>query len=360
MKKLKVELGKRSYPIFVGPGILGQIGEMYQLFGLGAKAAIIMDTNVQELHYETLAQGFEFLDELRPIVLDPGEASKQLRTAEQIITELLEAGFDRNCAVIGFGGGVIGDLAGFVASIYKRGVPLIQVPTTLLAQVDASVGGKTGVNHPLGKNMIGTFYQPKLIWADLTVLATLPKREMICGLAEIVKYGVIRDADLFAFVEDKLDQIFAFDSAVLESIVHRCCEIKAEIVAKDERETGLRMILNFGHTIGHALEAATNYTRFNHGEAVLLGMLAETKMAVEMKLISTSEFDRIRTLISNIWPAKDLNKIDSAAILQCISRDKKVLDGQLRFVLPKQIGEGGITDGPKADTIEAGIQFILS
>ncbi|MFQ5770868.1 MAG: 3-dehydroquinate synthase [bacterium] len=361
MIKLKVDLGERSYPIFIGSGILQKLGEMYQLYGFGQQVALITDMNVQKLYGPVLSRSFEgVISQVETIVLPPGEKSKSLSTVDKIITKMLEAGCDRNATVIAFGGGVIGDVAGFAASIYKRGVPLIQVPTTLLAQVDASVGGKTGVNHPLGKNMIGTFYQPKMVWMDLEVLKTLPKREIVCGLAEIIKYGIIWDGNLFALVEENLDKILALDIALLEETIKRCCEIKAAIVAKDEKESGLRMILNFGHTVAHALEAAVGYKKISHGEAVLLGMLAESKMAVDSKFLSSEEFNRIKNLILQISRVNKIKIVNENEIFKFMKSDKKALQGDLRFVLPKRIGEVLIVDNLEAREIKSGIKFIRS
>jgi 3-dehydroquinate synthase len=359
MIKLKVDLGERSYPIFIGTGILQKLGEMCQLYGFGQQVVLITDTNVQKLYAPVLARNFKgVINQVETVVLPPGEKSKSLATVDKIITKMLEAGCDRNVTVLAFGGGVIGDVAGFAASIYKRGVPLVQVPTTLLAQVDASVGGKTGVNHPLGKNMIGTFYQPKMVWMDLDVLKTLPGREIVCGLAEIIKYGIIRDGDLFTLVEENLDKILTLDPALLEEIIKRCCEIKAAIVAKDEKESGLRMILNFGHTVGHALEAAAGYKKISHGQAVLLGMLAESKIAVNSKVLSSEEFRLIKNLILLISRANKIKMVNENEIFKFMKSDKKALQGDLRFVLPKRIGEVFIVDNLQAKEIKSGIKFI--
>ncbi|MFQ5825002.1 MAG: 3-dehydroquinate synthase [bacterium] len=359
MINLKVELGNRTYPIFIGSGILEKLGEMFKLYGFGQQVIVVTDTNVQKLYAQVLTSGFNnVVNFFEIIALPPGENSKSLSTIEKIITKMLALGCDRNVTILAFGGGVIGDIAGFTASIYKRGVTFIQVPTTLLAQVDASVGGKTGVNHPLGKNMIGTFYQPKLVWIDLEVLKTLPKREILCGLAEIIKYGVVWDADLFCVVENNLEKILALDLPLLEEIVKCCCEIKAAIVAKDEKESGLRMILNFGHTVGHALEAAMGYKKINHGEAVLLGMLAESKIALQAGQLNVKDFNRIQTLISIFNLKNHLKYVGSGDLFNFMKKDKKAIAGKLRFVLPKKIGEVYVADLVRWNAIAAGIETI--
>ncbi|MFQ5707355.1 MAG: 3-dehydroquinate synthase [bacterium] len=361
MIKIKVDLAERSYPIFVDAGNLRKLGEMYQLYGLGRKAVVVSDATVDSLYGKALSAGFKGLGvQLRSIVLPAGEHTKSLRTIENIITEMLEYGCDRDSAVIGFGGGVIGDIAGFAASIFKRGVPFVQVPTTLLAQVDASVGGKTGVNHALGKNLIGTFYQPRLVWMDLEMLKTLPTREILCGLGEIIKYGVIWDATLLTLVEENLDKIRSLDRDIVQEIVKRCCEIKAEIVSQDEKEAGLRMILNFGHTVGHALEAATDYNVLNHGEAVLLGMLAESKIALAAGHLSAPDFERIHNIIAKVDLQIDLEGVTVASVVEFIKTDKKRLAGRPRLVLPRAVGEVFVVDNLDRRTIKKGIAFVLS
>ncbi len=360
MLNIKVELGERSYPIFIGSGILGKLGEVLKLYGFGQQTVVVTDTTVQRLYGPILSKSFRGkVRDYEIITVPPGEKSKRISNVEKIITQMLEANYDRNATVLAVGGGVIGDLAGFTASIYKRGVPFIQVPTTLLAQVDASVGGKTGVNHPLGKNMIGTFYQPKIVWIDLDVLKTLPGREILCGLAEIIKYGVIWDADLFGIVENKFEQIFTLELSVLEQIVKRCCEIKAEIVAKDEREGGLRMILNFGHTVAHAIEAAKGYKKINHGEAVLLGMVAESKMALDAGYLKRGDFNRIQTLVSKFNLKPRLKNVTKNELFDFMKSDKKALRGNVRFALPKKIGEAFVTDNIERKVIRAGINYLL-
>ncbi|MFQ5676437.1 MAG: 3-dehydroquinate synthase [bacterium] len=356
MNRLKVDLGKNSYPIFIGNGILQNLGEMLKLYNFADHAVVVTDSNVKKQYGDVLAKTLEnAVDSVDVIDVLPGEKSKTLRTIDRIITRMLEFGCDRNSVVLACGGGVVGDIAGFAASIFKRGVACVQVPTTLLAQVDSAIGGKTGVNHALGKNLLGTFHQPKMVWSDLAVLQTLPKREVICGLAEIIKYGVIGDMALFESVEQNLERIIGLDLELLQTIVTRCSEIKADVVAKDEKESGLRMSLNFGHTIGHALEAQIGYKKISHGEAVLLGMQAESRMAVELQILAKEEFERISVLVSGFGLGAIFSSIDIRALDQFMKVDKKATGGKLKFVLPRKIGEVDILEDVPADVIRKGI-----
>ncbi|MFQ5640283.1 MAG: 3-dehydroquinate synthase [bacterium] len=340
MINLKIELQERSYPVFIGNNILEKFGEMFELYGLGPQAVVITDSNVWKLYGKTLTESFRD-DRLRErfIICAPGEKSKSLQTVENIITKMLELNCDRETCVLAFGGGVIGDLAGFVAAIFKRGLPLVQVPTTLLAQVDSSIGGKTGVNHALGKNLVGAFYQPKVVWSDLTLLHSLPRRELLCGLGEIIKYGVIKDGGLFSLVEENLERVFLLDHELLAKVVQRCCEIKAAVVTEDELDLGQRMILNFGHTIGHALETAVGYKKLVHGEAVLLGILVESRMALELGMLKDNDFERIRAFVKKLDLGKRIKGIEKRRLFQAIEMDKKKTGGRLRFVLPTSIGQ---------------------
>ena len=360
MNKILVELGKNAYPVFIGEGILENLGEMLNLYNLSGQVVVISDLNVHKHYGEALTKSLNFSKKSSHLIfIHGGERSKSFRTIEKILTQMLELGCDRNSVVLAFGGGVVGDIAGFVASVYKRGIPYLQVPTTLLAQVDSSLGGKTGVNHPLGKNMIGTFYQPKMVWTDLTVLQTLPKREIVCGLGEIIKYGVIKDAELFKLVEDRLHEIVALDLELLQEIVLRCCQIKAGIVAEDEKETGPRMVLNFGHTIGHALEAEMGYKKISHGEAVLLGMLVESRMALNLNILDIGDFQRIERLISRFELSGKLNRVEVGRLLKFIKADKKSSSGHTKIVLPRKIGEVEIVDEVSEDLIRSSLAPIL-
>ncbi len=334
---------------------------MLKLYNFSRQVVVITDSNVSKHHEEALSKSLNTsLKSFELITIPAGEKSKSLRTIGKIVTQMLKLGCDRQTAMLAFGGGVVGDITGFVASIYKRGVPYLQIPTTLLAQVDASVGGKTGVNHPLGKNMLGTFYQPKLVWTDLKLLRTLPKKEIVCGLGEIIKYGIIKDGELFELVAENLEKILALDLELLQGIVMKCCRIKAEIVAEDEKENGLRMILNFGHTIGHALEAELGYKKISHGEAVLLGMLAESKIALSLKMLNKEEFLRIEGLIAKFNLSDKLKNIDLKRLLQFIGSDKKAASGRIRFVLPRKIGEVKIVEDIESSVIESAVKYVFS
>ena len=346
MESLKVELGKRSYYIKIGQGILKGIGDEIKAFDLSPKAALVSNPTVYRLY------GKEVLESLRSsgleveVVLIPdGEQYKEFFWAYYILGRLLSAGLDRKSAIFALGGGVIGDIAGFVASIYMRGISCVQIPTTLLSQVDSSVGGKTGVNHPLGKNMIGTFYQPRLVWIDVESLKSLPEREFLAGMAEVIKYGVIWDEEFFSFLEENRQGILTKKQDLLVQMIKRCCEIKAEVVSRDERESGLRAILNYGHTVGHAIEALTGYTRYLHGEAVSIGMVYEAEIARELGLLEQPIVERLKNLINSYgMPAELQQTLSSEQMIKAMQIDKKAVSGRLRFVLPERIGKVVITD----------------
>ncbi|MCL4476735.1 MAG: 3-dehydroquinate synthase [Nitrospirae bacterium] len=339
MQEIRVELGERSYGIFIDAGMLKDLGEKVK--GINpSRVAVISNPTVYGLYGAVVSDSLKRAGLDAPLVLIPdGEGYKELLWAYYLFGELLKQRLDRASALIALGGGVIGDITGFVASTYMRGISFIQVPTTLLAQVDSSVGGKTGVNHPLGKNMIGTFYQPRLVWADISTLQSLPKREFLAGIAEVIKYGVIWDEALFRFLEDNREKILNLDRHALEHIIKRSCEIKAEVVSRDEREGGLRAILNYGHTIGHALEAATGYTSYLHGEAVAVGMYLETRLSSLLGLMDTKETERIRDLIRSYGlPSEMPQDMDAEKILSSMRLDKKAVAGELKFILPERIG----------------------
>jgi len=361
MNKLLVELGGNSYPIFIGENILEKLGEMLKLYNFSRQVVVITDSNVNKHHGKALTKGLHSsLKSFELITIPSGERSKSFRTTEEILTQMLELGCDRQTVILAFGGGVVGDISGFVASIYKRGVPYLQIPTTLLAQVDASVGGKTAINHPLGKNMVGTFYQPQMVWTDLKLLRTLPKKEIVCGLGEIIKYGIIKDSEFFKLVAENLETILALDLELLQEVVINCCRIKAEIVTEDEKEAGHRMILNFGHTIGHALEAEMGYKNICHGEAVLLGMLAESKIALSLKMLNKEDFLRIEGLIAKFNLSDKLKNIDLKRLLQFIGSDKKAESGRIRFVLPRKIGEVEIVEDIESSVIKSAMKYVFS
>jgi 3-dehydroquinate synthase len=272
---------------------------------------------------------------------------------------MLKFGCDRQTGVIALGGGVVGDLAGFAAATFMRGIEFVQAPTTLLAQVDASIGGKVGVNHSLGKNMIGAFHQPRLVWIDTATLSTLPPREIICGLAEIVKHALIHDRDCFSFLETHLPLLLQLDHEALTKTIHRSCEIKAEIVAMDEREAGRRALLNFGHTVGHALEAAAHFRRLRHGEAVLLGMMAEAYISRESGLLAGDVFTRIENFFTRVPLKARLGGIDISIVEQSMAFDKKAKQGQLRMVLLRDIGDATLTASWPREKLQMAIQYAL-
>lgn len=342
METLLVDLGERSYPIELGWDTLEQLGSHLRRLVPAKTCMVISNHIVMDIYGDSLLAGLKKAGFLPETFLIPdGERAKSIDTAVQIYDALIANDFERNSPIIALGGGVVGDMAGFVAATYMRGVPFIQVPTTLLAQVDSSVGGKVGVNHQEGKNLIGCFYQPRLVWIDLKSLISLPMRELRAGMAEIVKYGVIQDEVFFRFLEDKGQQMFQLEKPIVSKIVRHSCQIKAQIVARDEQEIGIRALLNYGHTFGHVLETLTNYAEYRHGEAVAIGMIIATKIALAMGICrDKSVLDRQLALLSAFglpteWP----EEIDKNRILDVIMHDKKVRGGSLRLVLPVAIGE---------------------
>ncbi|GAB6184035.1 3-dehydroquinate synthase [Thermodesulfovibrio hydrogeniphilus] len=341
MEKIRVELGERSYEILIDSNILASISERLLRFSIGKKIAVISNPTVSELYAEKVLtslkkEGFDPYF----ILIPDGEVYKDYFWAYHILTKLLELGFDRKSALIALGGGVIGDITGFVASLFMRGISYIQIPTTLLAQVDSSVGGKTAVNHPLGKNMIGTFWQPCLVWIDVGVLDTLPEREYLSGLAEVIKYGIIWDSEFFDFLEKNREKISKRDKSVLIEIVKRSCEIKAEVVSKDERESGLRAILNYGHSIGHAIETLTGYKSYLHGEAISIGMVYEAKLSNLLGFLDKDSFEKIRKIFKDYGlPVEIPPVLDSTSIIKTMLLDKKNIHGRIRMVIPESIGK---------------------
>jgi 3-dehydroquinate synthase len=354
MEKIRVSLADRSYDIFIGTNILKKIKDNIKSFGLSPKIAIVSNPTVFSLYGKTVLStikkaGFDALT----VIIPDGEVYKDHLWLEHIYKELLTHKLDRASALIALGGGVVGDITGYAASTYMRGISYIQIPTTLLAQVDSSVGGKTGINHKLGKNMIGTFWQPRLVWIDVDTLKTLPKKELVAGIAEVIKYGVIYDEELFHTLETQKDKILKLDRNVLVHIIKRSCEIKADVVSKDERESGLRSILNFGHTIGHAIETATDYKKYLHGEAVALGMCLEARLSQELKFIDKKAVVRIKNLVDSFGlPSTLPTDIDMTRILASMQLDKKAVAGALKFVLPERIGSVRIEKGIKQQTIK--------
>ncbi|HTI99852.1 MAG TPA: 3-dehydroquinate synthase [Dongiaceae bacterium] len=336
-----VSLGKRSYDIQIGPGLLARLGRECARLNLGRRCAVVTDTNVARRYARpalaALRQaGFEPVQ----ITVPAGETAKSLKTVQSGYDQLAAHRLERKSFIVALGGGVVGDLAGFLAATYLRGVPFVQVPTTLLAQVDSSVGGKVGVNLKAGKNLVGAFYQPRLVLADLATLATLPVREFRAGVAEVIKYGIIYDAPLFARLERDLPRLLRRETKPLTGVIARCCEIKAEVVAQDETETGLRAILNFGHTIGHGLENSSGYGKYLHGEAIAIGQVAAARLSTALLGLPAAEADRIAALFQRTGlptrvalPAAKRKKLFAAMQL-----DKKVSGGEIKFVLARKIG----------------------
>ncbi|RDV26704.1 3-dehydroquinate synthase [Alteromonas aestuariivivens] len=350
MSSLTVELGERSYPIQIEAGLLDQAG-FFVPYIKGPLAVIVTNETVAPLYLDKVraACGDKHVE---TIILPDGEQYKSLEQFGVIMTRLLEMNAARDTTLIALGGGVIGDICGFAAAAYQRGVPFIQVPTTLLSQVDSSVGGKTAVNHPLGKNMIGAFYQPILVAIDLNTLNTLPAREFSAGMAEVIKYGIIYDADFFAFLEQHHAELKALNTQLLKDTIYRCCEIKAEVVAKDEREGGLRAILNLGHTFGHAIEAEQGYGAWLHGEAVATGTIIACHAAMHLDWLSASETRRVRDLFEAFsLPVSGPESMDKAAYMSHMRRDKKVEAGNIRFVLPQGIGKAVVTKDVSDDIL---------
>jgi len=345
MKKVKVPLADRSYDIQVGPGMIDRLGAACRRLDLGRRCAVISDHTVASL-YETA-----IVDSLRkanfdPVVMrvPPGEKSKSLNVAQSCYDRLARERLERNSFVVALGGGVVGDVAGFVAATYLRGVGFVQVPTTLLAQVDSSVGGKVGVNLRAGKNLVGAFYQPRLVMCDLNTLRTLPERELKAGLAEVIKYGIIADAKLFARLEKDLSKLLSLDPPTLAAVVARCCEIKAEVVGQDEKEGGHRAILNYGHTIGHAIENSAGYGRYLHGEAISIGQVAASYLSEWLRGFPRSEAERVRHLLAatGLPVEMSLSAARREKLLAAMKLDKKVSGGQVRFVLADALGQAVI------------------
>lgn len=339
METINVDLGERSYPIFIDSNILASFGERLKKFNQSKQAVIVTNPTVAKLYLEVVETSLRSSGiDVKVIEIPDGEEYKSLEWAGRIYDELISFKMDRNSPLIALGGGVIGDITGFVAATYMRGIPYVQVPTTLLAQVDSSVGGKTAVNHSKGKNMIGAFYQPLFVFIDVKTLDTLDLREVRAGLAEVVKYGIIKSEELFSYLENNADKILSLDETALRHIIKVSCEIKASVVAADERETGLRAILNFGHTFGHAVEALTNYRQYRHGEAVAIGMLFAAKLSHKMGISGKDMVERLYSLLEKIGLPVEDRAYPAAEYIKSMMLDKKVVAGDLRFVLPECMG----------------------
>jgi len=355
---VRVELGERSYDILIGKGLLSHAAEYLQPLKLGKRGVIITDTNVESRYGGVLSDALSKGGITAEILSVPaGEASKSLRQAHRLFEKLPSLGLDRQSFVIALGGGVVGDLAGYVAACYLRGVALVQIPTSLLAQVDSSVGGKTGVNLPQGKNLVGAFHQPRLVLADIDTLGTLPERELRSGFAEVIKHGAIRDAAFFEWLEHEYKHVFNLNPDAVTHVVRRCCEIKAEVVSADERESGLRAILNFGHTVGHAMEALSEYVGLLHGEAIAMGMCCSARLSVKRGGLSEAEARRLTDLIvASGLPTKLGTKFKLEELLAAARLDKKARNGKLRFVLLKRLGEAVVSDA----IVDADLQEVVN
>lgn len=358
MERITVSLGERSYPISIGAGLFTDPAHL-SFLAEKQKVVVISNVTVAPLYANKI---LSLLDQLgcdaSLLELPDGEQYKSLDTFNTVMSYLLEGNFARDVVVIALGGGVIGDLVGFSAACYQRGVDFIQIPTTLLSQVDSSVGGKTAVNHPLGKNMIGAFYQPKAVVIDTDCLKSLPEREFAAGVAEVIKYGIIYDQDFFVWLEDNLDKLYALDEAALTYAIARCCEIKAEVVAQDEKESGIRALLNLGHTFGHAIEAELGYGNWLHGEAVSSGTVMAAKTAQLQGLISEQQVDRIVSILKRAQlPVHTPEQMSFEDFMRHMMRDKKVLAGELRLVLPTSIGTADVVKGVPESIIKQAIDF---
>ncbi|HET6466394.1 MAG TPA: 3-dehydroquinate synthase [Nitrospiria bacterium] len=337
--EIRVDLAERGYPIEIGDGILSRIGERMVSLGLKGKVGLITNPRVGRLYGSVVSRSLKKAGfDVATIRVPDGERYKNLGSVSRVYDELVRRSFERSSTLLALGGGVIGDLAGFAAATFMRGIGVVQVPTTLAAQVDASIGGKTGVDHPHGKNLIGAFYQPKIVFIDPEVLKTLGRREFISGLAEVIKYGVIRDEGFFSYLEDNMEKIQQLEPAALSHAIRRSCAIKADVVQKDEREGGLRKILNYGHTFGHALETVTNYRTYLHGEAVSIGIVFAAQLSVRLGLLDASSVRRQIDLLERAGLPVKLPKVKTADILKAMAIDKKVSDGTIHFVLAEKIG----------------------
>jgi len=351
MAILNLDLGERSYPIYIDSGLLNKADLLTS--HIRAKRVCIVSNNiVAPLYLASLkAKLTNFI--VDDVVLPDGEAEKSLGNFEVIMSHLLKHEHGRDTTLIALGGGVIGDITGFAAACYQRGIDFIQIPTTLLSQVDSSVGGKTAVNHPLGKNMVGAFYQPKAVFIDIDSLSTLPVREFNAGMAEVIKYGILGDESFFIWLEHNVEAIKSGDKLVLAQMIEKCCQCKADIVASDEKESGVRALLNLGHTFGHAIEAEQGYGVWLHGEAVATGMVLAAKLAVAMNLLEVSELRRMESLILAFdLPVNAPQDMGFAEFIRHMRRDKKNIAGKLRFIIPTAIGQSEIRDDVTQDTLQ--------
>ena len=354
MQQLSIELGSRSYPIFIGEGLLAERELLARALN-ARRLLVVTNATVAALHLDALRRGLSGA-QVAIETLPDGERFKSLGTFTRLLDALVEARIGRDGAILALGGGVIGDIAGFAAACYQRGIAYVQMPTTLLAQVDSAVGGKTGVNHPAGKNLIGAFHQPRCVITDTATLRTLPERELRAGLAEVIKYGLISDLTFLQWLEGNLDALLRRESHALEHAILRSCEIKAAIVSQDEREHGRRALLNLGHTFGHAIESATGYGEWLHGEAVAAGMLIAVTLSARLGWLESTDVERVRTLLERSGLPLQAPPIGSARALGYMQMDKKVRDGRVRLVLLKQLGSAELAEDYEPAALQAVIE----
>ncbi|HEY1896379.1 MAG TPA: 3-dehydroquinate synthase [Terracidiphilus sp.] len=359
VQTIRVETPSAKYDVIAGSGLIATLAQRIERIAgrLPRRVFVLTSPEIWALWGETLAASFA--EPPITLFLAPGEKHKTMASVEKLLRQMVAAGGDRGSLLIAFGGGIVGDVGGFVAAVFMRGIPYVQVPTTFLAQVDSSVGGKTGVNLPEGKNLVGSFHHPLAVFADIGVLGTLPDRELRAGLMESVKAGIIRDRALVRFLEERVDDVLRRDPKALEKVIAASIRMKADVVNKDERESGLRMILNFGHTIGHAIEQATRYKVLLHGEAVAWGMVAALYLALQRGMITTRQAERMESLIYRYGPLPPL-KVRAAKLVAATGADKKNVGGVRRFVLPVGIGDAGVVEDVTPAELEAAAKFMLS
>jgi 3-dehydroquinate synthase len=360
MITVPVDLGPRSYSILVGAGALATVGAELAKLRVGRKVVLVSDAAISRLHAEPVVRSLSQAGfDITPVAVPHGEQAKRLEIATDLWDRILNAGCDRTSTVVALGGGAVGDVAGFAAATYMRGMNLVQLPTTLLAQVDASIGGKTAIDHPRGKNLIGAFHQPRIVIVDPATLATLPEREFRSGLAEVIKHGIVLDAAYFADLEASIPALLRRDLATLERVVAGSCRLKARVVERDEQEAELRWVLNYGHTVGHALEAATGFHRWAHGEAVSLGIAAEARVAERLGIGSRATTERQVCLLSAVGLPVNGLQVDPATVIEAMSRDKKSRDGRIPFVLAPEIGSFRIVREVQTDIVLQALKDLL-
>ena len=360
MRKVSVELGTNRYDIAIGHGLEEELRSFLRNAGYSRRCLVVSDSNVGPIYGEKV-RGILKSAGLEPqlCMIPAGERSKSIAEAEKLYARIIAHGLDRKSPVFALGGGVVGDLAGFVAATYMRGVPFIQLPTSLLAQVDSSVGGKVAVNHSGGKNLIGCFYQPDAVFVNLDFMKTLPKREVYTGLGEIVKYGVIYDAEFFRFLEENSAAVLAMEEKALVHVIARSCEIKAEVVAEDEKESGLRRILNFGHTIGHAIEQETGYVRYNHGEAVAIGMVGAACISRDLGLVDGEKVERVLRLLRALRLPSRADGCTVENMYAAIFHDKKTINGKVNWVLMEDIGRVAVRNDVPEDIVKRAMGMLV-